>query len=222
MMSRNPFKSAIGRCLNEATESLEVFESLPKRHALRDRSEVITPIEVDHDLGGHDATDVPLGSFTATVPAWDFAPLRSLCAQLEHTDAPVHGLAEVSASMRSVEEFRAQYLQGAFASLSMSRFAEAVGALATKARQTLDAADQACKEWLAVPVSTDENVGVRIGEEWYLTAAHIAARSGSTVDAARKLLREMGIPIHRFGRVMHVRLQDFLDATREAPAGTQS
>ena len=218
-MNRKAIQSAIADCLNEATETLEVFECLPKRHVLRDRSEIITPVEDPSDLGEPEVLETHLGGFAATVPGTALEPLRRLSAQLEGTDAPVHALATVHEAMRQIDEFRTLYRQGRFATLSLKSFVEAVGAHAAKAREALDAADADCKTWLAALPPSDEGVGVKLGDEWYLTATHIAARSGSTVDAARKLIRELGVPVYRFGRVIHVRLQDFLDATREQSGG---
>lgn len=218
-MNRKFISSAIADCLNEATESLEVFECLPYRHMQRDRSQIFERVEDPSELGGPEMLGAPIGGPTTRVPTPALEPLRQLCAQLETTDAPVYALATVTEAMRQTGEIREQYLQGALATLTLGEFIEAVSAHSTKARDALDAADAAFKAWLAAMPASSEPVGVKIGEEWFLRAADIAERSGSTVDAARKLIRELGVPVYRFGRVIHVRLQDFLDATRELPGG---
>ena len=223
---KSAYSHSIGDWFGSVDCQIDHLELLPQRHL---EAELQQYIEREPQRAGEfrayfekEREQGRVGDFVAATDAFDVPTADAVLAEMGRLGVPTVAFATLKNALGALEELRERYGKHEYAGLAFAQFVEAISGHCARAREALHAAEKSYGAWANLAPEDAVEIGTTMGGKTYLSMADIAFLTRSSTDAARKLVREKNLPVHRFGRPKYVLLEDWLRATREEPSAPAS
>ncbi len=223
---KSAYSDSIGDWFGTVDCQIDHLELLPQRHL---EAELQQYIEREPKREGEfrryfekEREQGRVGDFVAATDAFDVPTADAVLAEVGRLEVPTVAFATLRNALGALEELRERYGKHEYAGLTFAQFVEAITGHCASAREALDASVTSYGAWAKLAPGDAAEIGTTMGGQTYLSMADIAFLTGSTTGAARKLVKEKKVPVHRFGRPKYVLLEDWLGATREDPSAPVS